>query len=673
MNQVDQGNFHLQRIKKRVPAPKGRALKKSMGGSSLIGGMISGFIPPAHSQPEALIFMFIPRYRKSNHINVHLTTTETDIQSLIDEILDEISTIKKITERSKARDALKKVLLNLIHTDEIGGCVRISRDRNNYSHHRMYGKLWLKYKWFVEIAVDGLIELGYVEHLNGSWDKEKKRGYQSKIWASDKLRSRFFMIPATRNPKSIERAEPKQVIQLKDKTKKLEHYTPSKSITQTRRRLEQYNNFIGEQNITVNLIEPVQTDNEFWCNNLLNGLLNGSYTLAGLKLNQELNITDTETQYYPIVYINPEGSTNPRSTHIQCNNISSSSFTTSTHTPAPPPTSSSFSTTTSTSSSTNTSTPTSDTTITHNSTSTSTLLSHMKNLIHLYSTKTNQPKPLTDKALIVSENKLIEYFLNWLLFLNHELKIGKSDEQIKWAYRIRGSLGKQGISELIFRLKYEACHRVFNNSSFKNGGRFYGASHLDIPSHMRGFIRINGEPIVELDYDALHVVMLYHLRGIDTDLSQDPYEKIVGPEDRSIKKIALLTAINAPTEAKAIKGIRKALVDDGITGDILTDKSLRKLIARAKLAHTDIADDIASGKGIKLQNIDSRIADAILTNLMALNIPALPVHDSFVVPQQYEGLLRQQMVDEYEKILGFKPGVSKKKKRYFPKKWKNWH
>ncbi|WP_157237844.1 hypothetical protein [Desulfobacter curvatus] len=112
----------------------------------------------------------------------------------------------------------------------------------------------------------------------------------------------------------------------------------------------------------------------------------------------------------------------------------------------------------------------------------------------------------------------MEYFLNWLLFLNHELKIGKFDNQIKWAYRIRGSLGKQGIEELVFRLKYEACHRVFNNSSFNNGGRFYGASHLDIPSHMRGFIRINGEPVVELDYDALHVVMLYHLRGIDIRL-----------------------------------------------------------------------------------------------------------------------------------------------------------
>jgi hypothetical protein len=38
------------------------------------------------------------------------------------------------------------------------------------------------------------------------------------------------------------------------------------------------------------------------------------------------------------------------------------------------------------------------------------------------------------------------------------------------------------------------------------------------------------------------------------------------------------------------------------------------------------------------------------------------------VPQQFEDELRKKMMDEYEKILGFKPGVSKKKKRYQPKK-----
>lgn len=596
--------------------------------------------------------MFIPLYRKSNHLNVHLTTTDTDIQNLIDKILNEIMAIKKISNRSRAREALKKVILNLIHAEQTKDCIRISRNKNDYGHHRMYGKIWLKYDRLIPI-IDGLIELGYVEHLNGYWDKEKKRGYQSKIWTSDKLRSRFFMIPATSNPKSIERAEPEQVIQLKDSSKKLIKYTPLKPIKKIKKRLEQYNNFIREQYITVNLTEEVATDNEFWCNNLLNGLLNGSYTLAGLKLNQEVYHTDTYGESYSIIHLDKD-STNSKCILIPCNHHRTSS-TTNTNTHKPILSISTFNT---------------HNTSTHDN---RTLISHIQTLIHLYSTKEKQPKPLIDKPLMISKDKLMDYFLNWVLFLSNGIKRGWDDKQIRQAYRSRNSLGKLGIPELVFRLKYEACHRVFNKSSFKNGGRFYGPSHLDIPGHMRGFIRINGEPVVELDYDALHVVMLYHLRGIDIDLALDPYDRIVGPEDRSIKKIALLTAINAPTEAKAIKGIRKTLVDDGITGDILTDKSLKSLLARAKLAHPDIDDDIASGKGIELQNIDSRIADAILTNLMAENIPALPVHDSFIVLGKHEDLLRQQMLDEYKKILGFNPGVSKKEKRYFPKKWKNWH
>ena len=180
--------------------------------------------------------MFTPIHRKSDHLNVHLTTTNADIQALIDQVLNEISSIKKISNRSRAREALKKVILNLLYAEQTKGSIRISRSKNDYGHHRMYGKIWLKYDRLIPI-VDGLIELGYVEHLKGYWDKEKKTGRQTKIWASDKLRSRFLMVEAIRNPQSINRAEPEQVIQLKDSSKKLVRYTPSRAIAKTKKRL----------------------------------------------------------------------------------------------------------------------------------------------------------------------------------------------------------------------------------------------------------------------------------------------------------------------------------------------------------------------------------------------------------------------------------------------------
>jgi len=592
---------------------------------------------------------FIPRYKKSHHIDVHLTTTDKEIHNLIDEILDEIAGIKEITERPKAREALKIVMLSLIEAAKTGGRVRISRNKNNYCDHKMYGKLWLKYKWIVEIAVDGLIELGYVEFQNGCWNKEKRRGLQSKIEASNKLLTRLkgFLMPS--KSKIVERTAPEQIIQLKDRNKKLVRYTGLKPIIKMRERLEQYNKFIQEQYITVNLTEPVWTDNEFWINNLLRGLLNGRYTLDKLTLNQEIYPTDISVdKSYSIINLNKEGSSNSRYI-LYPDTISSSHSSTNTNT--------------------NSCTSHSTSSILYPNTITNTLLSHIQILIHLFSTQENQPDRLIDKALMISNEQLLDYLLNWLFFLNKDIRMGKSDEETRRLFRVRRSLGQLGMSELVFRLKYQSLHRVYNLESFKKGGRFYGGAHLDIQSHMRGFIRINGEPVVELDYDAFHIVMLYHLRGLDIDISQDPYDIIVGPEERGLKKTVLLTAINAKDDKLAVKGIRKKLVDDGIKGEILTDKSIKSLLCRAKLAHPDIAKDIGSGKGRMLQNLDSRIADSILTNLINLGIPALPVHDSFIVPEQFENVLRHQMIDEYEKILKFKPGITKKDKRFQPKKW----
>jgi hypothetical protein len=463
-----------------------------------------------------------------------------------------------------------------------------------------------------------------VEFINGCYNKIKKRGRRCKIWASEKLLSRLNDNILPRKYKSIERTAPEQIIQLKDSDKKLVYYTGLRPIIKMRERLEQYNKFIQEQDITVHLTEQVITDNEFWLNNLLRGLLNGRYTLDKLKLNQEIYPTDTCVEKsYSIINLDKEGSSKSKCILYPCS--------TSNYHPHK-------------SNSTISHTSNSNSSILYPITITSTLLSHIQILIHLYSTQTFPSNRLTDKALMISNEKLLEYFLNWLYFLNKDIRIGKSDEETKRLYRVRRSLGQMGMSELIFRLKYQALHRVFNLNSFKKGGRFYGGAHLDIQSHMRSFIHINGEPVVEWDYDALHVFMLYHLRGLDIDIKQDPYDIIVGPKERGIKKTVLLTAINAKDDELAVKGIRKQLVDDWIRGDVLTDKSINCLLCRAKLAHPDIADDIGSGKGRMLQNLDSRIADAILTNLMAENIPSLPVHDSFVVPLQHKKLLKQEQL-----------------------------
>ncbi len=200
------------------------------------------------------------------------------------------------------------------------------------------------------------------------------------------------------------------------------------------------------------LTEHVITDNEFWLNNLLRGLLNGRYTLDKLKLNQEIFPVNTGVdKSYSIIHLDKEGSSNSRCI-LYPSTISSSNSSTNTNTISP--------------------TSHSTSSILYPNIITNNLLSHIQILIHLSSTQENQPNRPTDKALMISNEQLLDYFLNWLFFLNKDIRRGKIDEETRRLFRVRRNLGKLGIFELIFRLKYQSLHRVYNMESFKKGGRF---------------------------------------------------------------------------------------------------------------------------------------------------------------------------------------------------------
>jgi len=51
--------------------------------------------------------------------------------------------------------------------------------------------------------------------------------------------------------------------------------------------------------------------------------------------------------------------------------------------------------------------------------------------------------------------------------------------------------------------------RIFNNSSFEQGGRFYLPWWQIVPRNIRDALLINGEPTVEIDFPQHHVTMLY--------------------------------------------------------------------------------------------------------------------------------------------------------------------
>lgn len=172
----------------------------------------------------------------------------------------------------------------------------------------------------------------------------------------------------------------------------------------------------------------------------------------------------------------------------------------------------------------------------------------------------------------------------------------------------------------------------------------------------------DGEPVVEPDFSALYIRMLYHREGID--YREGPYTVLCNSkEERKVFKIIFLVAINAETEKKGIYGIQDELVEKGIPFD--TDyQNLKSCLQRVKSVHGPIAKNLNTGVGLELQNREGRITDLILKTLTREEIPVLPVHDSFIVRERDKDRLIEVMKSSYYRVMGFDPVIEWKGEMY---------
>ena len=208
---------------------------------------------------------------------------------------------------------------------------------------------------------------------------------------------------------------------------------------------------------------------------------------------------------------------------------------------------------------------------------------------------------------------------------------------------------------------------VFNNGSWDLGGRLYagltifGLNYQNVPSEMRRTIMVDGSSCVELDYSALHINILYAQKGLSLG-RVDPYA-CGDARLRPLVKKALLILINAQSREVVLYKLeewRKELLaasdltsrEQEAKDAFLCCGDLDKLLTAIERKHTPIADQFYTGVGLRLQNIDSQIALAVVSHFSDLDVPVLPVHDSFIAPKAYADELRQVMLDEYCRICG---------------------
>lgn len=194
----------------------------------------------------------------------------------------------------------------------------------------------------------------------------------------------------------------------------------------------------------------------------------------------------------------------------------------------------------------------------------------------------------------------------------------------------------------------------------------YGESFQQLPSVDRRGLTIDGVPTAEVDYNAIHVNLLYNLTGAPSP-KEDPYNAILEglsvtptPELRKCAKNIVMVAINAENHAsfkrsynrKKGREVRKVLESNCLTVDAMLESF--------KTVHEPIAQFLNSDIGVRLQLADSNILRKVLFALKDEGIASLPLHDSIICQKGNECRVAAIMKEKYEEYTGYSIGVSVK-------------
>ena len=165
----------------------------------------------------------------------------------------------------------------------------------------------------------------------------------------------------------------------------------------------------------------------------------------------------------------------------------------------------------------------------------------------------------------------------------------------------------------------------------------------NIPKEFRTKLLINGKRTVEFDYSGLHPALLY--AKVKAGIPDDPYEIGLDPKHRKHVKKAFNAMLNADNDLR-----------NPPQGLPVKDMGLpwKELKRRIKDKHSEISDYFGTGEGLRLQYIDSCIAEELMLRFIEekSGTALLPVHDSFIVHHGYAEELKDMMLEIFERDFG---------------------
>ena len=194
--------------------------------------------------------------------------------------------------------------------------------------------------------------------------------------------------------------------------------------------------------------------------------------------------------------------------------------------------------------------------------------------------------------------------------------------------------------------------RRFVKANLQLGGRFYGPYWQTLPKRYRKLIKINGEEVVELDYNAMHLHLLYSKLNKSLydyyPFNKDPYA--IPKYNRKIVKLVFTACINENCTRKNINYVGGQQVSEGLPDLFEEELPYREMIDSLGKNHPEVAPMFYSQIGYEISYMESRVTDYIVTVLTKHKIPVLSIHDSFVVVKSKVSFLRTIMQEAFTKL-----------------------
>ncbi len=236
---------------------------------------------------------------------------------------------------------------------------------------------------------------------------------------------------------------------------------------------------------------------------------------------------------------------------------------------------------------------------------------------------------------------------------NHWADIALPDNELI-AHKAAVSGKREEEASQSFDFAARTVHRVFNNDDWEQGGRFYGAWWISIPSQLRPLILINGKRTVEVDYAGLHAAMLYAMDG--QSIPSDPYKQCYSRSENEKARKVVKLAFNALLNADSTKKISPV---DGFTEDLM-DMKWQDFLLYVVSCFPEFEHHFGTGIGLRLQYRDSLLAETVMLKFAAQGYPCLPIHDSFIVHHDLLDDLTRAMQEAFEAEFGVFGEVSYK-------------